>query len=288
MIIMKLSKILILVVVTHILFGCLAAQTNKSKKPAKTNPAAVSINKEAQNGAVKIIAEGAYGSIETPFVFVARSTETYAQLQSLVNNLPPVSEIDFSRTAIVAAFAGTKNTGGYSVTIRRANGKIIVNVVEPAKDLLTTDALTTPFTVASVPSREGSPLPLEISANWIKAARTYKVVSGKLVSSGRLKKMNVAGTIGVLSFGEYVTLVFNLSGKGADKKRNLTEIASGLMKNGALDLARIEVGSFFQNSKPPLKVSGTLTDDKLIAEFNRLPTNAAGGFRISGQIEAVK
>ncbi|MEJ7700204.1 MAG: hypothetical protein WKF71_11235 [Pyrinomonadaceae bacterium] len=82
------------------------------------------MNENPIGGDLKILAEGSYGTVETPFIFVARSAETYAQLQKFVENLPPAPEIDFTRTAVVAAFAGTKNTGGYSVAVKKAADKI--------------------------------------------------------------------------------------------------------------------------------------------------------------------
>ncbi|MDQ3712971.1 MAG: protease complex subunit PrcB family protein, partial [Acidobacteriota bacterium] len=141
-------------------------------------------NAERTDGKIKVIAEDAYGTIETPFIFVARSKETYAQLQMLVENLPPAPEIDFSKMVVVAAFAGTKNTGGYSVSIQQTNNKIVVEVVEPPKDAITTDALTMPFQVALVPIEEEKSLLLEVSANWKNQMQIYKITSGEFESSG--------------------------------------------------------------------------------------------------------
>lgn len=243
-------------------------------------------------GETKIISEGLYGTVETPFIYVARSAETYEQLRKLVGNLPPASEIDFNKTAVVAAFAGVKNTGGYSVAIRRIVGKIIIEINEPPKDAITTDALTQPYKVALVTIDKESFLPLETSVNWKDAMQNYKITSGAFESSGgfagRLKNFNAEGTVGVLNFGDYITLVFNLSGKGADANLRLTETASGVIKNGEIDLARLDAGSFAQGPKPPLKVSGTMTDAVISLTFEPLPARIADGFQVGGKIEAVK
>ena len=290
---MRAFKFLLLAVISLSLIGCVSAQVNKRKttkksKPKVTKPA----NEKPTGGELKIIAEGAYGTVETPFVFVARSRETYAQLQSFVENLPPASEIDFGKTAVVAAFAGTKNTGGYSVAIRQAAGKIMIDVVAPPKDAMTTDALTTPFKVALVSVEEENSLPLEVSLNWKSAIQTYRITSGEFEYSGGLagmqKKFNAEGTTGVMRFGDYVTLIFNFWGKGADKDKKLTETASGVLKINKIDLARLDAGSFAENPKPPLKVSGTISNDKLSLTFEPLPTNVADGFQARGKIEAVK
>ncbi len=294
---MKIFKLVLLAVVSFSFIGCVSAQTNKRKTTKNSNskaskPMNNKSNVKATDGKIKVIAEDAYGTIETPFVFVARSKETYAQLQMFVENLPPDSEIDFGKMAVIAAFAGTKNTGGYSVSIRQTVDKIVVEVIEPPKDAMTTDALTMPFQVALVPVEEEKSLPLEVSANWKSAVQTYKITSGEFESSGgfagTLKKFSAEGTIGVLSFGDYATLIFNLTGKGASKNMRLTETASGVMKEGKINLARLDAGSFSEGPKPPLKVSGTLSGGKLSLMFEPLPTKIADGFQASGKIEAVK
>ncbi|MDQ3747475.1 MAG: protease complex subunit PrcB family protein [Acidobacteriota bacterium] len=294
---MKIFKLLLLVVVSFSFISCASAQTNKRKTTKNSNPKATKpmnnkSNTKPTDGNIKVIAEGAYGTIETPFVFVARSKETYAQLQMLVENLPPAAEINFSKMAVIAAFAGTKNTGGYSVSIRQTMNKIMVEVIEPPKDAMTTDALTMPFQVALVPIEEEKSLPLEVSANWKSAEQTYKITSGEFESSGgfagMLKKFSAEGTIAILSFGNYATLIFNLSGKGANRNMQLTETASGVMKEGKITLARLDAGSFSEGPKPPLKVSGMLAGGKLSLIFEPLPTNVADGFQASGKIEAAK
>ena len=294
---MKIFKLLLLTVVSFCFIGCVSAQTNKRKTTQKSNSKATKPMNNKQdakptNAEIKIIAEDAYGTIETPFVFVARSKETYAQMQMFVENLPPNSEIDFGKIAVIAAFAGTKNTGGYSVSIRQTVDKIVVEVIEPPKDAMTTDALTMPFQVALVPVEEEKSLPLEVSANWKSAVETYKITSGEFESSGgfagTLKKFSAEGTIGVLSFGDYATLIFNLSGKGVNKNMRLTETASGVMKEGKINLERLDAGRFSEGPKPPLKVSGTLSGGKLSLMFEPLPTKIADGFQASGKIEAVK
>ncbi len=296
---MKISKLLLLAALGLSLAGCVSGQTdkrqtNKNTKPKNTKPMNEKPKAEPTAENVKIVVEGVYESLDVPFIFVARSLETYGQLQKIVaQKLPPASEIDFAKSAIVAAFAGTKNTGGYSVSVVKTGGKITIGLNEPPKDAMTTDALTTPFAVSLVSIEGEETLPVEVSGNWKNAMQTFRVVSGEFESSGgfagRLKKFNAEGTIGVLSFGDLATLFFNLSGKGADASgMRLTETASGAMKNGKIDLARLDAGSFSEGPKPPLKVSGTMTGAKISLTFEPLPAVAADGFQTSGKLEAAK
>ena len=68
----------------------------------------------------------------------------------------------------------------------------------------------------------------------------------------------------------------------------LTETASGIVKDGKLDLQRLDAGSFSEGPKPPDKVSGSMSENKLNLSFEPLPTNTADGFSMSGKLEAVK
>jgi hypothetical protein len=297
---MNTFKILLLALISFSLIGCALAQTKKGKTVEKSNTKTAKTNEQAANDRpidkpandVKVLAEGAYSKIEQPFVFAARSNETYLQLQKLVENLPLPSDIDFSKTAVVAAFAGTKNSGGYSVSIKNSAGKISIETINPPSDAMLSQAITAPFKVALVSLAENNSLNLQFSTDWKNAMRIYKVMSGAFEYSGGFagmqKKLDVEGTIGVLSFGDYATLTFNLAGKGAEKKRALTETASGSLEKAKIQLARLDAGSFSENPKPPLKVSGTITDKKLSLVFEPLPTIVADGFQARGKIEAAK
>ena len=300
---MKNYSFLVLTMIGLTLFFCVAAQSNcQSKNNAvkkktnmnKTTPEKTPDEKVSQPNETnsKTIAEGANSKIETPFVFAARSAETYAQMQSFAENLPPASQIDFDKSAIVAAFAGTKNTGGYSVGIQNSADKITINLIAPPKDAMTTQALTTPYKIMLIPIEAENNLLLNLAENWQNAAQTYKVSSGEFEYSGGfagiVKKFEAEGTIKILRSGDNVTLIFNLTGKDAEKARKLNAAASGKITDGKIDLSRLDAGSFSENPKPPAKVSGTLSDDKLILSFEPLPTNVADGFQVRGNIKANK
>ena len=122
------------------------------------------------------------------------------------------------------------------------------------------------------------------------------LIGGELVESyaGRsLKSINpadeshIGGRLLFRNFvGDLATLKFNLAGTNAEKNMRLTETASGTAKNGAIDLARLDAGSFSEGPKPPLKVSGTISGDKLSLNFEPLPTNIRDGFAVRGKLEA--
>lgn len=258
---------------------------NNNKMPVEeTEPPA--------GGEIKILAEGSYGKAEQPFLFVARDAETYAQIKNMIENLPPASEIDFTRQAVIAAFAGTKNTGGYSVEIKKSGEKISIAVNSPPPGAIVTEALTMPYKIAVAATKAGNALNLDVSENWKKAAQNYKVTSGDFEYSGgiagRRKAFAAEGAIEVYQMGGLITLNFNLAGKGENKAMRLTDTASGVLTGGKLELARLDAGSFSEGPRPPLKVSGTMKDDKLSLNFEPLPSMVADGFQARGRLEAVK
>jgi hypothetical protein len=298
---MKISKFLLSVLISLSLTGCASAQIKKGKTNEKSKTKTTKTIEKMTNDKpidksmsddIKVLAEGAYSKVEQPFIFMARSNETYTQLQNFVENLPPVLEIDFSKFVVVAAFAGTKNTGGYSVSIKNSAGKISIDTVNTPKGAMVTQAITAPFKVTLVPLDENGSINIELSANWKSAMQIYKITSGTFEYSGGFagmrKEFGVDGTIGVLIFGDNATLVFNLAGKGAEKTRILSEAASGLMKDSKIDLTQIDAGNFSVNPKPLLKVSGTIANNKLALVFEPLPSHISDGFQARGKIEAVK
>lgn len=295
---MRTFKIFLLAILSlNLLTTCAEAQNGKNKNSPQTDTKQTTKTNdkpmdEKNVSNFKILAEGGYSKVESPFVFVARSKETYALLRGLVENLPAESEIDFDKQAVIAAFAGTRRTGGYSVEIKNISAVVNIEVASPPKDAMVTQALTQPFKVALVPVETEKALLLSLSSNWTKAMHTYKVNSGDFEYSGgfagRRKQFAAEGTIGALTFGDLITLDFNLSGKGTNKNMKLAETASGTIKDGKINLARLDAGSFSEGPRPPDKVWGTIANEKLSLNFEPLPTYVSDGFSLRGRLEAVK
>jgi len=238
----------------------------------------------------KIIGQGSLSEIADPFVFVSRSAQTFSQLKKFGGEISFAQEIDFAKYAVVAAFAGTKPTAGYSVAIKKSGTGIRVELVEPPKGALLADVLTMPYKIAIVPVEDEQPLRLEVGTLWTGAMKSYRVASSSFEYSGgfvyREKKFEVEGSIGVLKFGNRISLSFNLTGKGADKERKITEIISGILKGDSLELDRLDAGTFSENPKPPFRVSGKITDATLALNFEPAATNVADGFHARGKLQA--
>ncbi|MGI8467182.1 MAG: protease complex subunit PrcB family protein [Pyrinomonadaceae bacterium] len=294
---MEIHKIFILVILSFGLFlNGADAQTKKKKTAAKSKTKIIKpITKPPINNAesdYKILLEGSQSKVEIPFIFVARDAETYAEMRALVEGLQASSTIDFSKTAVVAAFAGTRNTGGWSVAIRKVSDKTIIDMNAPPKGAMTAQIITYPFQIALVPVDENQALNLEMTATWTNNLKTYRVTKCDFEFSGgiagRGKKFGAEGTIGVLTFGDHLTYIFNLSGKGSESRRKLAETVSGVLKDGMVVFERLDAGNFADAPRPALKVSGTAADKKLALDFESLPPNVADGFMARGKLEAVK
>lgn len=78
----------------------------------------------------------------------------------IVGSDRPMPEVNFNTQAVLVVYQGRKNTGGYSIAvteIRRAGASLVVKVKEqsPRPGEITTDALTSPFVVVSIPRPPG-------------------------------------------------------------------------------------------------------------------------------------
>jgi hypothetical protein len=260
-------------------------QSKKKKSSKKTKPSTTQTvtNKDDFN----ILDSGDYCKVTKPFIFVARDKATYQLLQNLVGKL---SNVDFTTNALVAVFAGGKNSGGFTVSVNQnSNGKIIANLQNPPKNSIVTMALTQPYKIVSIPIEEEKPLQIELTETWQKQVQNYQITSSKFNYSGGFAGMSedfeVTGNIGVMTFSDYTTFVFNLSGKGENKTKLLNETASGTLKKDEINLARLDAGSFADNPKPPMKVIGKL-DKNLSLNFEPLPTIVSDGFEVRGELVA--
>ncbi len=243
------------------------------------------------DGNYKILAEGAYSKVDAPFIFVARDSETYIKMQTLVEGLPEASKIDFTNSAVIAGFGGEKSTGGYSVNIRKTEGKYHVEVKSPGKDIMTTQVITTPFKVVQFPIKEEEGLPLNLSPDFSKKLQSFQITKNSFGFSGGFagisNEFRATGTISILSFEDFVTMTFDLKGTIKEINRRLSETATGTLKDGEIRLARLDAGTFSDSPHPPFSVMGLLREKNLSLSFSPLPTFIADGYKGHGSLVAI-
>lgn len=267
-----------------------AAQKRKKKKVKRAAPAVKVEPPVSQSGEFKDLLNEAQSGVEEPFIFVARNAEQYAELQKMLNGLPSASTIDFTKNAVVAAFAGTKPTPGYGITFTRTASSLKVDLTAPPKDAILAQVLTAPARVVLVPVEAEQGLKIEAGANWQGKVQTYRITSGEINFSGGFapieRKYTLAGTVGMMQSGSFVTLFFNANA-AQEKGRQMAETATGSIKENSLSFVRVDAGNLIDNPRPPFKAEGQMSGNRLKLNFEPLPTNVADGYEGKGWLEAV-
>ena len=268
---------------------------NRNANPAPPAPAATPERDAEGNviGEIKTLAEGQNAPVEDAFIVVARDGETYAALRALVGGLPDMKADFFDENTVVAAFLGTRNTGGYSVEVS-GSGTNGVRLAEktPTPGGLTSQALTAPFKVVSVPRVGDRTLPIEVGETWTRALRSYQVKSGGFTTGGGFagifESFSLEGTLGTLRHGSLITVVFNLKSVGAEKERALRNIATGKVDGGNVSLPRLDAGTLVDQPNDGLRATGRFTpgDASLSLVFEPHPTRIADGYGGNGKLEA--
>lgn len=268
-----------------------AATTTPTTAAGEAEP-----QRPAEGGGMKVLAQGQYGKVEEPFLLVAREPTVYAELRTLVENLPADLGADFfERQAVVAAFAGTRNSGGHGVEIKRGAGKqLVVEEKTPPKDAMTTMALTQPFVVVAVEVREEESVEFDFAASRASVKwRGYNVTSGEFTTgggfAGRYERLALSGTLRLARRGRLVTIAADLKGDGGTKPRALRGVATGFERDAAaFEIPHLDPGTLVDRPRPAELVKGTLASDAaaLALTFEPLPTNVNDGFEGRGQLQA--
>jgi len=267
----------------------------KSSAPSPvTSPVAQEDKNQVAGVNMKTLVVGAYGEIEQPFVAVVRDAETYAALRELVGALPEMNESDFSKHVVVAAFLGTRSTGGYGVNITREGGSALsVSETTPPKGAMTSQALTAPFKVVSIPVNDEESPALQLGEAWHSVSRLYRVKEGSFTSSGgitgRGEQFKLEGDLRVARLGKLMTIAFELKGAGGNRPRDLSATATGLAKDdGGFSIARLAAGTLVAPPNGGLQATGQLTEngERLSLKFTPLPSRASDSFSGTGTLEA--
>jgi hypothetical protein len=232
--------------------------------------------------------------VSNAFIAVARDADTYAALRRLIPNLPEVDKEFFNSNLVVAAFLGERRTGGYSVRFRRAgDGALRIEETRPPKDAIVTQAITTPFSVASVPVETQGSVAIDAGEAWRAMIRPYKIMEGEFTMSGgiagRTEKFGLAGGIGVMREGSLATLLFDLQGKDGAKLRQLRDAASGVVQSdGRLAVGHLGAGSLVTQPADALNATGTFAESErtLSLTFSSIPGKVRDGFNGKGSLKA--
>jgi hypothetical protein len=249
---------------------------------------------EIAGAELKVLAEGQGAKADQPFVAVVRDAETYAALGALAGELPPVDAETFRTHAVVAAFLGYRNTGGYSVSIRALPGGVLgVAESAPPPGSITTQVITNPFKVVSVAEAEQSPVTLELGEGWKKWETSYVVTDGDFASTGgiagRSEKFRLKGDISTSALGKLRTFRLNLTGEGASRPRSLRTTTTGLLTSSSTyDLPHFLSGTLVEKPNSGLRATAQLDlkNTVLLLTFEPNPPEVADGFGGQGRLRA--
>lgn len=279
--------------------GDAQTQTPTPKPPATPTPAAGqgATNQETMKdgGEIDVIETGSQSRVAQAFVAVARDAETYAAIRRLHEKLPELRPEFFAKNAVVAAFLGRRNTGGYAVEIARdADGALRVSEAAPPKDAITTMALTAPYRVVSFQHWPEQPVRLQLGEAWRQQARPYRVREGEFTMMGGFagvrQRFNVGGTFGVLSYKDLATFIFDLTGEAADSdRRTLSDAATGTVDgSGRLSIRQLDPGSFIHPPRRAMRAEGHFSSSghRLTLKLDGTQPAVADGFGGYGTLEA--
>ena len=242
---------------------------------------------------VLMMAEGGYSKVNRPFVFVARDESTYSMLDKMVGGVE-FSEVDFDKYAVVAAFSGEKETGGYSISIKLVNGICEIKDVAPPHGAIVTDALTKPYSLAIVPIEEQKSLNISTDETWESVTNRYEIKSGEFQFEGGFigitKRFEVGGEVKVIQFENFVTMYFSVVGTGNEQIRAMQESGSGSLDGKLPGISRLEGGSLIDRPHPPLQAMVMISEAALSIDFvpGKRDYVVNDGFTGKGKIKAEK
>lgn len=253
-------------------------------------------NTYLQPGGIKVLAEGYHSKVTKPFVAVVRDEETYAVLIKLDENLPKLDGDFFKEKAVLAAFLGERNTGGYSVEITPS--PIDINVLEkkPGKGVMVPQMITSPFKVVALAGSASEAVRLMLDEAWRNQMQPYDVQNGTFGMSGGFAGMSeefqLQGFVGVLRDGKLATFWFRVVGSSAKKRRLLMECSTGLRDGEGIRINRMSADSLVDSPNNGLAGRATFSDEgrkltlSLLSRTGLIADGYSGGGTIVAALRA--
>jgi len=241
---------------------------------------------------LKVIAEGAHSSVSTSFIAVIRDVETYEKLRRAADNLPDVTAETFETNGLIAAFLGTRNTGGYSIDIKQsANGAIRVAEKAPGKDMMVAQMITAPFKMVWVPVSGTGAVSISADRTFQQTSQLYRIDKGSFTISGgfagRSETYSLAGKLQVTRLGELVTIGFGVVSAGTSRERSLRDVATGVIGENSLTISRMSRGTLVDPPTGVMHASGRFAEsNRLILDLDTGRVTVPDGYQGKGTIEA--
>ncbi|HEX7140204.1 MAG TPA: protease complex subunit PrcB family protein [Vicinamibacterales bacterium] len=112
------------------------------------------------NAGFRTVERGSQSNIDRARQVVIRSAAEWTTFWRTHNFDKPAPHVDFDKEMVVGVFMGSRQTGGYSVTITSVaerDGSLVVTYSEssPRPGAMTAQVLTFPYHLVAVPKRSG-------------------------------------------------------------------------------------------------------------------------------------
>jgi hypothetical protein len=272
-----------------------AAQSLQSDKPATSNRPAPAI------GDLKVLAEGSQSSVQEPFVALCRDAETYEALKKLDKALPKLDRDFFQSHLVIAAYLGTRNTGGYRVIIKRQGepdlpspyrAYVRVHEEAPAKNTIVPQVITSPFSIVSLEVNGTPPLTLGLDYAWRQKQQPYRVKSGTFSMGGGFagthEQWEPHGELLALRARGFVSFYISLAGTSPNKERSLSDFVTGTMQKNEIAIKKMSTDVFVEGPNGGFSATGSFKDGdvKLSLMFGSLRSLVSDGYDGAGSLEA--
>ncbi len=286
-------KIFALFILSSFMFsgGGVAACCGKKNVDSRLEKPAPPRTEQSTEGNLKVLAEGFHSSITQPFVAVIRDAETYSALVKLDGSLPKLAADFFETNALLAAFLGERNTGGYSVEITPSPVDINVLEKKPGKGVMVSQMITSPFKIVALPGILNTAVRLMLDEPWRHGMQPYDVKSGRFSMSGGFagtsEEFGLEGVVGVMRAGKLATFWLRIIGSGT-KRRLLMECSTGLTRGeNKIEINRLSADSLVSPPNSGLEGNATFSEEsrKLTLNLVSRPGFIADGYSGQGTIE---
>jgi PrcB C-terminal len=127
-----------------------------SREAAPTSAPIVETKQVAVEVPFTELARGAQSTIDKRTNYIITSPEQFRDLWGLVGAKGRIPDVDFSKSAVAAVFAGEQPTGGYGIAVSRVEDtsarKVLVTLTQPDNGCALKKATTTPYQIVELPN----------------------------------------------------------------------------------------------------------------------------------------
>jgi PrcB C-terminal len=254
-------------------------------------------------GEMKVLLEGSQSTIQEPFVAVCRESETYLALKKIDGNLPKLEANFFQSHLVLAAYLGTRNTGGYRVEIERKGDpdnnlpspdrtRFQITEKGPPKGAMVTQVITSPFVIVSLEVNGTPPLILSLDYAWRQRQQLYRIKSGSFQVGGGLAGISEAleahGELLILRTNGLASFYISISGTGGSKPRSLSDFATAIVDKESVAIKKFTADYFVDGPNGGFTATGTWKerDGKLTLQLASGRSIVSDGYSGGGSLDA--